>query len=244
VGALRFFVSGVFEIGERARLDAGDARKLTVVLRKRDGAEIEIVDSSGRIYAATLRLDADRGFASLDRVLSAPSPMSLRITLAQAVPKGQKMDYVVEKATELGLERVVAFTSSRTLGDADRAGKLERWRRLAKSAAQQCGRTDIPAIEGPLDIEALACTVPSYDVALVPWELAQSPPLRERLPELLAGAHSALVVIGPEGGLSRGEAHLLESSGAHLITLGPRILRTETAGLVACTTLLYATGNL
>jgi 16S rRNA (uracil1498-N3)-methyltransferase len=244
VSAPRFFVSGVFDIGERARLDAGDARKLTLVLRRHDGAELEIADSSGRVFAATLRLEADRAFASLDRVLTVPAPAALRVTLAQGLPKGQKMEYVVEKATELGLESIVAFTSARTVGEGAREGKLERWRRLAKSAAQQCGRPDIPAVEGPLAFEALLARVPGFDVTLVPWELAPVVRLRERLPDLLVGARTALVIIGPEGGLAQDEALALESAGAHLVSLGGRILRTETAGLVACSILLYATGDI
>jgi len=244
MSAPRFFVSGVFALGDAPALAAEDARKATLVLRKGPGDALEIVDSSGRLYAASLRLAGEVARAELERELTAPAATSLRITLAQGVPKGQKMEYVVEKATELGVERVVAFTSARTVGEGTREGKLERWRRVAKSAAQQCGRTDVPAIEGPVDVAALVASVSTYDLALVPWELAPVAPLRDRLPGLLAAVRRVLVVIGPEGGLSGAEAGALESAGAAVISLGSRILRTETAGLVACTTLLYAAGDL
>jgi 16S rRNA (uracil1498-N3)-methyltransferase len=244
VSAPRFFVSGIFDPGERVRLEAQDARKLTLVLRKDEGAALEVADSSGRVFAASLQLDAGRAFARLGAVLAAPAPLRLRLTLAQGLPKGQKMEYVVEKATELGLERILAFTSSRTIGDGARAGKLERWRRVAKSAAQQCGRPDIPEVDGPLAFAALLERVPAFDVALAPWELAPRVALRERLPGLIAQARSALVVIGPEGGFSEAEARELEGAGAHLVSLGSRILRTETAGLVACAAVFYAAGDI
>jgi 16S rRNA (uracil1498-N3)-methyltransferase len=244
VSAPRFFVSGVFALGDTPPLAPEDARKLTLVLRKGPGDGLEIVDSSGRLYAASLRIAGDAALALLERELAAPPATSLRLTLAQGLPKGQKMDYVIEKATELGIERIVAFTSSRTVGEGSREGKLERWRRLAKSAAQQCGRVDLPAVEGPIPFDALTAAIPTYDAAIVPWELAPRIPLHDRLPTLITAATSVLIAIGPEGGLSESEAHALRTAGAHLVSLGPRILRTETAGLVICSALLYASGDI
>jgi 16S rRNA (uracil1498-N3)-methyltransferase len=239
----RFFVEGVFDVGDRVDLEADDARKVRVVLRAADGDGVDVLDSSGRLFAATLRFDGERAAAILELELAAPNVPSLQITLAQGMPKGQKMDFVVEKATELGIAAIVPFASARTVGGA-RAGKVERWRRLAKSAAQQCGRRDVPAIDAPVDFAALVGRLGAFDVALVPWELAPHVPLRERLPALLESARTALIVIGPEGGLGHEEALALESAGAHLISLGSRILRTETAGLVALASLLYARGDI
>jgi 16S rRNA (uracil1498-N3)-methyltransferase len=99
-------------------------------------------------------------------------------------------------------------------------------------------------VDDPVDFAGLVALCPAYDVVLVPWELSAPLPLRERLPVLVAEARSALVAIGPEGGFSEEEASVLERSGAHLISLGSRILRTETAGLVAFAALLYASGDI
>ncbi len=245
MGATRFFVAGVHACGDVVPLASDDARKLTVVLRQQSGAALEVVDSAGRRYAAALRLTGAAAFAELERELSAPAAATLRITLAQGVPKGAKMDYVVEKATELGVARIVPFASERTVGGvAARDGKVERWRRLARSAAQQCGRADVPAVDEPVGFADLAASFGRYDVALVPWELAGGAPLRETLPPLLAGARDVLVAIGPEGGLAAHEAEAARAAGACLISLGSRIFRTETAGLVACAALLYASGDL
>jgi len=216
---------------------------LTVVLRRGHGEALEIVDSAGALFAATLLLDGPAPRARLETALAAPSLPGLRITLAQGIPKGAKMDFVVEKATELGVAVILPFASERTIGEGARAGKLERWRRLAKAAAQQCGRADVPEIAAPVDVASLAGSLSGYDAALIPWELAEAVPLRERLPAILAQARSALVAIGPEGGLSHVEARVLEAAGGHLVSLGSRVFRTETAGLVACSALLYESGD-
>jgi 16S rRNA (uracil1498-N3)-methyltransferase len=244
MSAARFFTSGNLELGDVVDLAGEDARKLLVVLRQATGDAVEIVDSSGRTFAGELRVDGSRVRAELLRELAAPRPPALRIALAQGIPKGAKMDFVVEKATELGVAAVIPFASERTVGVGERDGKVERWRRLAKTAAQQCGRQDVPVVETPRSFAALLETFAMYDVALVPWELAESVPLRECLPALLARARSALVTIGPEGGLSHAEALAAREAGGHLISLGSRILRTETAGLVACSALRYASGDL
>jgi 16S rRNA (uracil1498-N3)-methyltransferase len=220
-----------------------DARKLTVVLRRGHGDPLEIVDSAGALFAATLLLDGSAPRARLDTPLRAPRPPVLRITLAQGIPKGAKMDFVVEKATELGVAAILPFASERTVGDGERTGKLERWRRLAKAAAQQCGRADVPEIAEPVDVATLARSLGAYDAALIPWEVSEPVPLRRRLPGIIANARSALVAIGPEGGLSHAEAHALEEAGGHLVSLGNRVFRTETAGLVACSVLLYESGD-
>ncbi len=244
MSATRFFVAGVFALGTLVELAGDDARKLLVVLRRSAGDEVEIVDSTGRAFVAELHVDGSRVRAALLREVDAPPSFLLSIDLAQAVPKGAKMDFVVEKATELGVARVLPFASERTVGDGERAGKVERWRRLAKSASQQCGRRDILRVETPQTFAALIASFAAYDVALVPWEVAAATPLRERLPGLLAGARTAIVAIGPEGGLSHAEALAAQGAGAHLVSLGSRILRTETAGLVACCALRYASGDL
>jgi 16S rRNA (uracil1498-N3)-methyltransferase len=224
-------------------LHGADARKLTLVLRKRSGDPIEICDSAGSSFAATVELDGAAVAARLGRRALA-APARLEIVLAQGVPKGQKMDFVVEKATELGVSRIVPVETERSVPEGGRAGKVERWRRLARAAAAQSGRTEVPAVDDALPWAQLEGAVRAAGVALVPWELAETIPLRESLPALLNGVSSVLVAIGPEGGLTHDEVAQARAWGARPISLGKRILRTETAGLVACSAILYAAGEL
>lgn len=241
----RFFVEGVHAVGERVALAADDARKIATVLRKRSGDRAQIVDSGGTAYAATLEVTGRAVTAALDAVIDAdgvePSPA---ITIAQAVPKGQKMDLVVEKATELGVHAIVPVRSARVIGHDTSAAKVERWRRIARSAAQQSGRTRVPAVADVLDWDALLRTFSAYDRVYVPWEVAEPRPLREVLEPEIATLRSLLVAVGPEGGLSHDEVTRAAAAGAVPVSLGRRILRTETAALVVLAAILYARGEL
>lgn len=221
-----------------------DARKVTLVLRKRDGDEIEVIDSSGGSFVAALIVAADGVRARLMQTRDPDAPAALEIVLAQAIPKGSKMDFIVEKATELGVARLIPLLTERAAGTYARAGKTERWRRLARSAAEQCGRRDIPQIDEPLEWAHFCEMVASIDRTLVPWELAERGALRDALPGLLSGVRSVAVAIGPEGGFSHAEIERATAAGAVVVSLGRRILRTETAGLVVCGVLRYASGDL
>jgi 16S rRNA (uracil1498-N3)-methyltransferase len=240
----RLFVSGTFAVGDLVEPALDDQRKLRVVLRAVDGDAVEVADSSGRRFDGSVVLDEKTVRVRLDAQRSAPPVPKLSIVLAQGLPKGQKMEYVVEKATELGVARIVPFASARSAGDTARSGKVDRWRRIAKTAAEQCGRYDVPEIEDPIDFDTLVKRIASEPLTLFPWELAAARPLRETLPDLVAKQPRALVAIGPEGGFSSAEAKAARAAGAHTISLGPRILRTETAGLVVCAALLYASGDI
>lgn len=241
----RFFVEGVHAAGDRVAFAPDDARKLATVLRKRTGDRVQIVDSGGIAYAATLEIEGRDVRATLDAPLSRPAAETeLAVTVAQAVPKGQKMDLVVEKATELGAQAIVPVRSARVLGHETSPAKVERWRRIAKSAAQQSGRTRIPIVADVHDWDALIATFASYDRVYVPWELAEPQPLREVFERDLPAAHRVLLVIGPEGGFAADEVERARAAGAAAISLGRRILRTETAALVVLSAILYARGEL
>ena len=171
--------------------------------------------------------------AELAERIAAPAPSQVRVTVAQGIPKAQKMDYVVEKLTELGAAAIVPLQSERSLAESGGAHKHERWARIAKSAALQSGRTAIPSIEAPCTLRALLERAGEFDSVIFAWELAPQTSPRAALETALRTARNVLLIIGPEGGFSHEEAALAASAGAHAVWLGPRILRTETAGLVA-----------
>lgn len=207
----------------------------------RDGDEVEVIDSAAQRFLAVIVVDGRSVHARLRERVAGAASSGLAITVAQGVPKGQKMDFVVEKLTELGVAAIIPLQSERTIVTDVSANKIERWRRLAKTAAQQCGRSDIPQVAEPQDFAGLVSAFSGYDAVLFPWELAESAPLRETLPPLVSDARRILVVVGPEGGFSHGEADAAGAAGAHSISLGSRILRTETAALVLLSVLNYLT---
>lgn len=240
----RFFVEGVHALGERVALAADDARKIVTVLRGRSGERVQVIDSAGSAFAATLDVDGAVVAAVLDEPLARGSRESAgRITIAQAIPKGRKMDLIVEKATELGVAAIVPLRSDRVTGDRTGEHKSERWQRIAKSAAQQCGRTVVPTVAAVANWDELLPAFATYDRVYLPWELADVRPLRDTFERDAPLIGSALFVIGPEGGFSAHEAERALAAGALALSLGTRILRTETVALVMLTAFAYARGE-
>lgn len=240
--ARRFFVPDVHHAGELVAIGGSDTHKIANVLRLRDGDEVEIVDSAGAVFSATLETRDGTLGARLKCVLALRVNSTVTIDVAQGVPKGAKMDFVVEKLSELGVHALIPFESERTVVRDAGTAKVERWRRLARGAAQQSGRTDVLSVEEPSRFAQVCERMDRYDVVLLPWELAEAQPLRERLPELIAGVRRILVVIGPEGGFSHAEVELARAAGARPVSLGSSILRTETAALVVVAILGYELG--
>ena len=225
-------------MGERVKIEGGDARKLVTVLRRNTGDRIEVIDSAAQRFDATIEVDRRSVFATLsERIAATEEPPTFSISVAQAVPKGQKMDFVIEKLTELGAAEILPFYCERTVPR--RSRRDERWERLAAAAARQSGRSTIPAVLPAADFESILDRFSRYDRVLFLWELAEQLPLRDRLPQLLASVHSILVIVGPEGGFSSEEALLAQENGANLVSIGSRIVRTETAALVMLAILNY-----
>jgi 16S rRNA (uracil1498-N3)-methyltransferase len=217
--------------GGRITFDAEESRHLTRVLRLAPGDTVVATDGAGRDY--TVRLESV-GAAVTGTVLGeaagvAESPLA--ITLVQGVPKGDRMESIVRAATELGAARVRPALCERTIVRLEPARwreRARRWQRVAREAAKQSGRAVIPEIELPRPLGECLGGEPAPDLAWCLWE-GGGRTLGEALDS--AGApRSALVVIGPEGGLAEREVETARSRGLIVVSLGPRVLRTETAG--------------
>ena len=233
ISARRFFVKGAQEIGSVVEIGGSDAHKIARVLRLRDGDRIEVVDSAATAFAAAIDGVGRVVRVRLLTVLGdrPSSRVRLHCDVAQAVPKGQRMDFVVEKGTELGASAFLPFHCERSVARGPVAAKVARWQRLARSAAQQSGRRDVPEVRNPVAFCALLDRFAEYDAVFFAWELASPIPLRERLLAALPASGRILVVIGPEGGFTHEEVRTAAQRGAVLLSLGPRILRTDTAAL-------------
>ncbi len=217
------------------RLNPEQARYLTAVLRLRKGDALEIFDGCGGRYSAELES------AEILRVGArlAEEVRALDVVLAQGLAKGEKMDLVVQKATELGVSRIVPLIAERSVVklSAERgASRTERFRRIAQEAARQCGRADVPVIDEPQSLAGLLQT----DRLCLVLDPAQS----LRLSAAARGISRLLLAIGPEGGFSAAELELSQHAGALTVGLGPLVLRTETAGLAALAVLQHLHGQL
>jgi 16S rRNA (uracil1498-N3)-methyltransferase len=171
---------------------------------------------------------------------------SLRITLYQGLPKADKMELITQKAVELGADRVVPVAMSRCvvqLNQKDGAKKQERWQKIAREACKQSGRCQMMPVDAPISFKELLKRLPGHAAAIVPWEDAQGYSLRSFQQEY-PDVRDVAIVIGPEGGMSPEEIDQMKNAGCRSVTLGPRILRTETAGLCAISALLCLYGDM
>jgi 16S rRNA (uracil1498-N3)-methyltransferase len=224
--------------GERAALTDEARHYLRDVLRLGPGAEVELFDGAGGAWDARIV----EGFEALAlgprRELR---PGGLPIWLLFALSKGEKVELVVQKATELGAARVVPFGAERSVVRLDGEKgeeRARRWRRIAEEAARQCGRADVPEVAAPAPLEAALATLPRGFECLV-FERGGAP-----LAEAPPAAAGYAAVIGPEGGLTEGELLACERAGARRASLGPRVLRAETAAIVAVALLQARFGDL
>ncbi len=223
-------------------LPAAQSTHLLRVLRLRPGAALTLFNGRGGEYAAEL-IGADKSGARLalraHAALERESP--LRLTLLQGIARGERMDLIVQKATELGVQRIVPLScefSVVRLDPANRRRRSEHWRAVAIAACEQCGRNRIPEIE-PIGDFAEVCGASDGELRLM---LLQHAP--DSLAALAAGASRRRNLIGPEGGLSGREQLLAQRCGFQACRLGPRILRTETASLAALAALQACAGDL
>jgi 16S rRNA (uracil1498-N3)-methyltransferase len=237
--ARRFFVADLHEVGDRLSIEGSDAHKIVNVLRLNPGDAIEVADSGARLFRAEVERDGPRVYARIIDRVAHEEQTPVAIDVAQGIPKGAKMDFVVEKLTELGVRQIVPVASERTVARAPEAAKVERWRRVARAASAQSGRVSVPEVVEAVAFDRLLDSFTNYDVVLFPWELAHARPLREELPGRVAGARNILAVVGPEGGFSHDEVERAQAAGATVISLGSQILRTETAALVLLSILRY-----
>jgi 16S rRNA (uracil1498-N3)-methyltransferase len=261
VPAGRFVVTaGTLADGAEIELDTDHAHQARDVLRLAVGDPLTLLDGLGGEWPATLsvvtraRVTARVGA----RRASAAEPRT-RVVLYQGLLKGAKLELVLQKGTELGVAAFVPVASARAVASGDELGgaKRARWQRILVEATEQCGRARVPELRPPQTLAQALASLPADGLALMPWEEEHTLSLRaallrgrERWQRSGAGQHDdagapeIALFIGPEGGFGRDEVAMARAHGVLPVTLGPRILRAETAALVAAALALEACGDL
>jgi 16S rRNA (uracil1498-N3)-methyltransferase len=226
----RFFVSEPCAVGSEIRLDPQDARHAKTVLRMQTGDAVTLV-RDGVAWEAALTQVASNGVCATCTGIARDErgELPLDVTLLQAVAKGAKLDFVVEKAVELGVRRIVAVACERSESVAG-AHKLQRWRRIARAAAEQSRRLMIPAVDSSGDWETAVQPIKNTARFIVAHESAPSGSLASAIGDVRKGDAIAIAV-GPEGSFTERELAIAKAAGAAFVSLGPTIVRTETAGL-------------
>lgn len=234
----RFFVSKSDIDGEKILITDENVAHISRVLRMREGDELTACDGDKTDYNCIIESVTKKEVVL--KILSSEENQNeskVKITLFQGMPKGSKMDFIIQKCTELGVCTIVPFISKRTV--AAQKGKADRFRKIALEAAKQSGRGIIPDVSDTVDFEDALKMLCRNELPVLPYEACDGKTLKDALRG--AEVKSIGIMIGPEGGFDESEISKAQNAGAQIVTLGKRILRTETAGMSVISNIIYET---
>jgi 16S rRNA (uracil1498-N3)-methyltransferase len=216
-------------------ITGSDVHYLKDVLRIKPGDEIEILDGIGTIYLAKINnIQKDKIKLDIIRSSQSETEPEVEITLAQSLPKAKKMDFIIQKCTELGVSEIIPVITERSISKGE---KTARWQKIAIEAAEQSGRASIPKVASLIDFKSLLKKAKEFDLALIPWEMEKTNRLKTILQK--SSFRNIIMLIGPEGGFSSQEIAEAKTAGFIPISLGKRILRAETAGMAMLSMMMY-----
>lgn len=244
----KFFVPKEQIEEEKLYLTGEDVSHITRVLRMGEGEKLIVCDGKGYDYNVELYEIADKKITCkiLDK-RKCDTEANIEVTLFQGLPKASKMDYIIQKTTELGISRIVPCKLSRCVVKLENAKaeskKVERWQKISGEAAKQSGRGIIPSVEMPVTLDAAIAMLKDYDIAFVPYECEEETHIKDVLLSVENPSRAAFI-IGPEGGFALEEIEKIKAAGVKTVTLGKRILRTETAGEAVLAMIMYEIGDI
>lgn len=240
----RFYVSDVSEADKSVHIYGEDVNHIKNVLRLKNGDEITVGDGSGRDYTCVISdLNDECVVADIVDICDNAAELPVDIYLFQGLPKADKMEFIIEKAVEIGAKAIIPVMMERTvvkLDEKKKPRKLERYNLIAESASKQSRRGIIPEVKNFMTMKEAINMASELDMIIVPYESAKGMEYSlEVFKEAATKAKSAAIFIGPEGGFADKEIEALKEAGAKIVSLGHRILRTETAGLTSLSILSF-----
>lgn len=239
----QFFVTPMQVKEDRIYIEGQDVNHIKNVLRMKAGEQLKISDGNNKRYLCEIEtMTAQEVCVRIIEEQQVNTELPSKIYLFQGLPKGDKMELIVQKAVELGVYEVIPVATKRAVVKLDEkkaAKKVERWNGIAESGAKQSGRNVIPSVTKVMSYKEALAYAKELDVILIPYELAEGMAETKQVIEGIKKGASIGVFIGPEGGFETAEVEQAIESGAKAITLGRRILRTETAGLTTLSILMY-----
>lgn len=245
----RFFVQPQQITSNTIQITGSDARHISKVLRMAPGDCVTVCDGRGADYQCTIRTASSDCVSLLieDFHASATEP-PIKITLYQALPKASKMETIIQKCTELGISKIIPCITARCIvkleNDSSVQKKVARWQAIAEEAAKQSQRGVIPVVETPLALPQAVQSLGGHDLKFAAYELERRQGLRELLQKASASKPETVgFFIGPEGGIADEEAALFANHQIPTVTLGPRILRCETAPIALLSMVMYELGD-
>lgn len=237
----RFFVPKDAVKGKHILVSGEEAHHILDVMRLKESDKVVTFDGTGREYVGFIKeIKRKDLIIEIVETRTPSNKESSKITLIQAIPKKDKMDYIVEKSTELGVSSVIPVIAARTIPDWDeskRNATVERWRKIALGASKQSGRSDIPDVGKIVDFAQSVQGSDNYDLALIAALSDEAVPLKNVLKDFKGG--KVAIAIGPEGDFTPDEIKLAREAGFRLVNLGSRVLKSDTAGLAVLAILNY-----
>lgn len=251
----RFFIpsENLIKETQKARItDKNDIKHASKALRVEIGEKIELCDQDGMEHICEVEsIDSDFIECAVLESEMNTRESGIEITLFQGLPKADKLEMIIQKTTELGVVSVTPVQMKRSVAkwkdDKSAAKKLERWNKIAFEAAKQSKRGRIPTVDKPLTVKQLKDVISEFDLVVLPYENESAMGIGQVVSsaqESKTDIKSVGIIIGPEGGFAEEEVELLSEAGAKSVKLGPRILRTETAGVVTVALMQFALGDL
>jgi len=228
----RFFAPKENVKGNLIYIDGREARHILNVMRLGEEDKVVVFDGTGKEYTGFIKTAKLKSLTVEIITTRSPKDESLpQITLAQAIPKKEKMDSIVEKATELGVSAIAPLISERTVVELEEGkafGRVERWRKIARESSKQCGRTRVPEIKDIRKFSDAACDINDFDLGLMAHLSGNTRSLKDAISGFVGG--KIIVFVGPEGDFTPEEIRLTEDTGCKFISLGRRVLKSDTAG--------------
>lgn len=228
-----------------------DVNHIANVLRAKIGDEIQVCDTetSNNYIVAIEEIKKEKVTCKIIKQIESEAESPISISIFQGIPKADKMELIIQKSVELGVKEITPVQMERCISKIngkDESKKIERWQKISEVAAKQSGRDIIPKINNVVKITEICNQINNFDIIIVPYEKAEGYSLKDSIEEIKRNSKKEVsigIVIGPEGGFDFSEIELLKSSGAKIVTLGKRILRTETVALAMISVIMYELGG-
>ena len=241
----KFFIKSSQIENDKITIIGEDVNHIANVLRKQIEDELNIcnIDTSDNFLCQIKKIEKEKIECKIIKTTASKTETHTYITVFQGLPKAEKMEFIIQKCTEIGVKEFVPVQMERCIVKFDSKTankKIERWEKIAETAAKQSGRDIIPKVENVLNFQNLLNLIKKYDIVLLAYENEHRNTLKNVLKKLKKAENLKVgIIIGPEGGITDAEVKSLEQNGAKTITLGNRILRTETAGIVTSSIIIY-----
>lgn len=241
----KFFIKTNQINGNEIKITGEDVKHIAQVLRAKIGEELIICNIDNKLnYTTTIsKISQNYILCHIENYNKSNAESNIDVTIFQGIPKADKMEFIIQKNVELGVKQIIPITMSRCIVKLEEKVanlKIERWHKIAESAAKQSGREYIPTVEMPINVPKLCKKIMDFDLVLLAYENEENITLKQELKKIENNGNLKIgIIIGPEGGIDNKEVEILTKAGAKAITLGKRILRTETASVAIMSNIIY-----